>query len=384
MTMARYTLLLFLLILAGCREQSKNEAIVEVEKQQATIISHARGLRIWQEREGFTVIEVTEPWPGAKESFRYALVDRELLPRITLARDAYDAIIPTPVERIILTSTTHIPALEILGETERLVGFPQTDLISSPETRKRVDLGAILEVGSNEALNLEQVIALKPDLVVGFSIASSNKTYENLKRSGIPVVYNGDWTEHNPLGKAEWIKFLAPFFNKEEVANNYFEVLEENYMEVKSIAAMAEDRPAVLCGALWKDIWYLPGGNSWMATFLEDANSDYLWSETNESGSLSLSLEAVIEKGSEADFWISPSQYTSYEQMEEANRHYPEFKPFQERMVFTFARSKGSTGGYLYYELAPLRPDLVLKDLVHHLHPSLLPDHEPYFFKPLE
>ena len=39
--------------------------------------------------------------------------------------------------------------------------------------------------------------------------------------------------------------------------------------------------------------------------------------------------------------------------------------------------------GTLYYELAPQRPDLVLKDLIHILHPGLLPNYVPYFFKPL-
>ena len=35
---------------------------------------------------------------------------------MTLNRDAYDAIIAVPVERIVVTSTTHIPAL---GSFER-------------------------------------------------------------------------------------------------------------------------------------------------------------------------------------------------------------------------------------------------------------------------
>ena len=38
----------------------------------------------------------------------------------------------------------------------------------------------------------------------------------------------------------------------------------------------------------------------------------------------------------------------------------------------------------LYYELAPQRPDIVLKDLVAIFHPELLPEYEPYFFKPLQ
>ena len=40
-------------------------------------------------------------------------------------------------------------------------------------------------------------------------------------------------------------------------------------------------------------------------------------------------------------------------------------------------------GGVLYYELAPNRPDLVLQDIVKILHPTLLPEHDMYFFSKL-
>ncbi|MDA8686729.1 ABC transporter substrate-binding protein, partial [Robiginitalea sp.] len=53
------------------------------------------------------------------------------------------------------------------------------------------------------------------------------------------------------------------------------------------------------------------------------------------------------------------------------------------KKVFTYATAKGPTGGYLYFELGPARPDWVLKDLIFYLHPGLLEDYEPIFFKPL-
>lgn len=66
----------------------------------------------------------------------------------------------------------------------------------------------------NESINTEILLELAPEVVIGFSINNQNKTYQTIERSGIPVVYNGDWNETSPLGKAEWIKFFAPFFQK--------------------------------------------------------------------------------------------------------------------------------------------------------------------------
>ncbi len=374
------TILFFILACKSDKKspQSKSEQPAELQ------ISHASGFSISNFDSGIKRIEVTSPWPNSDDTFSYALIPRD---RIELAQslpfDA-NAIIPIPVERVIVTSTTHIPALEALGVEHSLIGFPETRYISSAKTRQRIEQGKVAELGSNESLNTEITIALEPDLVVGFGIDNQNRAYGSIQSTGIPVVYNGDWTEESPLGKAEWIKFFAPFFDLETKANSIFNAIESDYLESVKLAKSVQTSPSVLSGALYKDIWYLPAGDSWAAKFMKDANANYLWEHTEGTGSLSLSLETVLSEANNADIWISPSQYSSYTEMEDANEHYLVFRAFKERKVYTFARTKGETGGLLYYELAPNRPDLVLRDLIHIFHPQLLPEHQPYFFKPLE
>lgn len=366
----------------ACKPEPK-----EVDRSQkstkAISVRYAKGFTI-EKREDLTLIRINSPWPDAKSSFTYALIPRGKMSTLNLNVADYDAIIAVPVERIVATSTTHIPSLEALGAIDRLIGFPDTKYISSKAARKRIDAAEIQELGSNEALNTEMVIELEPDVVFGFSVNSRNKAYETLRRSNIPVVYNGDWNEETPLGKAEWIKFFAPFLEMEKKADSIFAKIENSYTKIKSLAAQAAQKPTVLSGALYKDVWYLPGGKSWAAQFIADANAHYYWSDTQETGSLSLGLETVLTKAQKADFWISPSQFISYQQLGEGNRHYLQFDAFQNKKIFTFAGTRGETGGFLYYELAPNRPDLVLQDLVSIFHPRLLPDHEPFFFKRLK
>lgn len=375
-----YALVIFLLACKAERKESSTEESTVLQGK----ISYAKGFSIEKSTSGITTIKITSPWPNAESAFTYALIPKEKLATSTLNKDAYDAIIPIPVQRLVVTSTTHIPAIEALGVEHTLVGFPDTKYISSEKTRKRIEKGLIKELGNNESINTEMTIELQPDLVIGFSIGSQNRTYETLKSANIPVVYNGDWTEESPLGKAEWIKFFAPFFGKEKQADQIFKNIETGYLEAKELAKTAEQTPTALSGALYKDVWYLPGGKSWAAQFLKDANANYLWQDSPETGSLSLSWEKVLETGKAANYWIGPAQFTSYAAMAEASPHYGQFEAFQKKKVYTFASTKGETGGLLYYELAPQRPDLVLKDLIHILHPMLLPDHQPYFFKPLE
>ena len=377
----RLILLFSFLIICGCKTEQHPEKSPSVASDVTKVI-HARGFSLSTLPDGVKIISVHSPWPDSDTSFDYALIPRKMDPKAISV--PVDAVIPVPVNRIILTSTTHIPALEALGVDDKLVGFPETRYISSEKTRKRINEGLVTELGSNELLNTEVAIAIQPDLIIGFGIDGQNKAYEALENTGIPVVYNGDWTESTPLGKAEWIKFLASFFNLESEANRIFTAIETDYLESKKLAKSARKSPTVLSGALYKDIWYLPAGESWAAKFIEDANAEYLWKTTKGTGSISLSLESVLDMGTEADFWISPSQFRSYSEMNRANEHYSRFNAFREKRVHTFALTRGSTGGLLYYELGPARPDLVLRDLIHIFHPELLPDYKPFFFKPLE
>src|SRR5690606_19575453 len=124
----------------------------------------------------------------------------------------------------------------------------------------RVDNGSIRELGKNEGINIEVLLELHPDVVIGFGMDNNNKSFDNIKKAGIPVIYNGDWVEHSPLAKAEWIKFFGVLYNKRTEADSIFNVIEKNYLEAKIMALDAKNKPTVLSGAMYKDMWNLPNG----------------------------------------------------------------------------------------------------------------------------
>jgi iron complex transport system substrate-binding protein len=379
----RFKTLFFLIILLGfasCKNEKSSHSSTATSEGEPIEISYAQGFSITDYGD-YKVIEVTNPWPEAGKTFRYALVkDKENF----TSEETFDAVVQVPVQNLIVTSTTHIPSLDMLGESDKLIAFPNLSYISSENTRKRIAEGLITEIGNNESINTENVIDLQPDVMIGFAVTGNNKTYETLQRAGIPIVFNGDWTEQNPLGKAEWIKFFGAFFDKNEEAATLFSEIETEYNSIKELAQSATHSPTVLSGALWKDIWYLPEGNSWGARFIADANGTYLWEDSEGTGSIALNVETVLDRAQHADFWIGPGQFTTYKQLEDANKAYTQFDAFNNKTVYSFSSLKGETGGIIYYELAPNRPDLVLKDLAKILHPDLLPDYELYFFRALE
>ena len=95
-------------------------------------------------------------------------------------------------------------------------------------------------------------------------------------------------------------------------------------------------------------------------------------------------FEAVFERAKDAQLWLSPSYYTSYDALRQSNSHYTQFDAFKNRHIFTFSNTTGTSGGVIYYELGTARPDLVLKDMIKICHPDLLKNYETTFFKPLD
>ncbi|WP_313113136.1 ABC transporter substrate-binding protein [Aequorivita sediminis] len=372
-------LFFFTLVFVSCKNETK-ESIKSVSvKGEKLEVKYAKGFEI-EAFEGYKTITLKNPWPGTDKIFTYALVEKNAsLPN----PKSYDAVVEIPIEQIVVTSTTHIPSLEMLGEINALIGFPNLNYISSEKTRDRISNNEIKELGKNEDINTEILINLSPDAVIGFAVDGNNSAFSTVENARIPVLYNSDWTEVSPLGKAEWIKFFGVLYNKEKEADSIFSKIESEYNSAKNLASKAKNKPTVISGAMYKDVWYMPQGNSWGAQFIQDAGGDYLWVDSEGTGSLSLSLESVLDKGIEADFWIGPAQFNSLEELNESSKAYTQFKAYKTGKVYSYSMKKGEKGGVIYYELAPNRPDLVLKDLIKILHPEMLPNHKFHFFDKL-
>lgn len=376
--LSRFSVLFVLISFVGCKQTDDNSTPIEVAAKNQ--ILHAKGFSIYP-YDGFSIVKITNPWPNATKDYTYILQQKGAKIPDSLKQNP---IIPVPLQSIVVTSTTHIPSLEMLGVSQTLVGFPNLDYVSSEKVRKRIDDGKIKELGSNQNLNTEVIIDLQPDLIVGFGIDNNNPALDNLQKNGLKVMLNGDWNEQTPLGKAEWIKFFGALYGKEKIADEIFRKIAVDYQNTIKIAEKTTTQPTVMAGAIFENQWYLPHGNSWGSLFIKDAGGQYLWADSHGTGSLSLPFEAVLEKAKDAQIWIGPAQYVSLSEMTADNPHYAQFKAFQDKKVFSFSNKKGAKGGLIFYELAPNRPDLVLKDMLKILHPESLPGYQLYFFEQLQ
>jgi iron complex transport system substrate-binding protein len=362
--------LLLFFTLTGCK---KAETIDVVKPEIArNSIEYASGLSIVKQ-DGYSIVTVINPWPNANKNFTYILKEKEA--KVPDSLQKYTTI-KVPLESVVVTSTTNIPFLEMLEVENKLVGFPHTDYISSEKTRALIDKGSVKNIGQNEKLNIEQLIELSPDLIVTFGVDNNNPMLDNLKKSGLNVFIQGDWMEQSPLGKAEWIKLYGALFGKEEKAKELFDKIVLSYNQAKKLLTDKQATSTVLYGSMYEDLWYVAKGNSWVAQFMKDAQANYLWANLEGTGSQGLSFEKVLDKAKTANFWIATGSFKTLDEFGKSNPHYSEFDAFKNKTIYTFESKLGATGGTIYYELSPSRPDLVLKDYIKIFHPDLLPSYE--------
>lgn len=351
------------------------DRIVDVGTTATGFTAHRNG--------DLTVVTVTRPWQGATgdDVLRYVLYPRDTTePDV----DGADLLVGVPIDSIVTMSTTFLPHLTALGALDTLVGVDSIAFAFAPDVHARFDSGEITEVGSGPGVDVEQLLALDPDLIMVNSYGGDWDAQPTLKEAGLPVVVSGDWAENSPLGRAEWLLFTALFYDRFDEGLAVYNRTVRDYRRLQVLASSIQRRPSVLVNAPYQGSWAVPGGESYVAQLIEDAGGDYVWADDESTGALFFDIESVFAEAGDADVWINPGTWTSLEQGAAEDERFTEFASFTNGEVYNYNRRIGPGGGNDYFESGALNPHIVLNDLIWVLHPNLVPDYEPYYYQRLE
>ncbi len=329
----------------------------------------------------YKVVTVNDPWLGADQSFTYLLVQCG-----TPVPEGYEdvRVIEVPVPSIVALSTTYLPQLMQLGLLDKLVAVDSPAWTTTEEVRALIDAGDVIAVGSGTTINIEQLLDLDPGLIMAYSIGMQEyDTHPVLEAAGLPFVLNGDFVEQDPLGRTEWIKFMALFFNAEERAQTTFDQIVQEYNEVAALANSAEMQPTVFLSSVYDGTWWMAGGESYMARLLKDAGANYLWGDSGTVGSSPVDFESVVEVAAQADYWVNPdnSFWLTVEDVLASDERYAEFAALTAGHLYNNNAIVNQDGGSAFYESGAANPHIILKDLVKIFHPDLLPDHELVYYR---
>lgn len=330
----------------------------------------------------YKLLTLLDPWAGAEQIFQYVLVQCGA-PAPTDYPNA--AIIEVPVQQAAVLTSTELPHLHALGLLDRLVAVEEFDYVNTPAVRTKIDAGELQEVGGGANANVEMLIDLAPDLVVAFAYGNpDHDAHPKLIEAGLPVVLNAGYMETTPLGRSEWVKVTALFFNAEERANAVFAEIAKKYAEMAKLADSVTERPTVLVGIARGDGWRVPGGGSYFARYIADAGGAYLWADTDSTGSLPLDFEVVFDRARDADFWIpNTGAWFTLANVAAVDERYTDFAAYANAAIYNNNANLNAWGGNDYWETGVANPHLVLADLIKIFHPDLLPEHEMIWFQQL-
>ncbi len=364
----------------GCIIEGEFDASIDYFPEKATL-THTDGFTV-EYFNNYKIVTVATPYPGATESVQYVLVQCG-----TPAPEGFldEQIVEVPIQSIVTMSTTYLPFLDDLGVLDRLVGLDDATYVSNPTVLKMAEEGKLTMIGYGSGVNVEQTLELSPDVVMTYGSGFPDyDAHPVLLDAGLKVVLNAEWLDTSPLGRAEWGKFIAAFFNKEAAAEALFADTVQKYNDLMALVADVADKPTVFTNSDYQGTWSMPGGNSYAAAFIKDAGGDYLWSDDPSTGSLPLAFEAVFERAQNADYWLNIGFFFTLEDLKAADARYADFAAFQSGDIWNNDAKTSAAGGNDFYESAVAHPEVVLADLVKILHPDLLPDHELVYYRQMK
>jgi iron complex transport system substrate-binding protein len=367
-------------VLFSCKNRSDKYLLSEVYRND---IQYAERFDLIK-KDGYSVLTIKNPWQGANNINQtyYLIKDSSKVPS---GADSQN-IIRVPVKRIICTSTTHLSMISALDEQETIKGISFADYIYEKRINELIENKSIADVGYEDNLNKELVIRIAPDLVMIFGIGSESAGYiTKLKELGIRIIFNAEYLETDPLGKAEWIKVFGALYNKEEEADKIFASVAEEYNSTKLfIETNTVDKPSVFLGLPWKDTWFISPGNSYISRIISDAGGNYLWKNTRSEVSMPYGLENVYIKAINADYWLNTGSIRRLNEIAAIDNRLAELPSFINRKIYNNNNRISAGGGNDYWESGCINPQKILKDMASIFHPGLFPDHILYYYRKIE
>ena len=339
-----------------------------------TSINYAEGFRV-EYHKSFKVVEVLDTEDLKKVLHRYYLVEQGTkVP--DLAKE--NEIIRVPLASLSCLSTTQVSYLARLGFSNIISGVGHADMINDSALLDQIANGWTMEITRSGQLDKERVLEANTNVLMANEF--DYLSVSSIESLGIPCIYTTEYLENSALARAEWIKFFALFFNAEEKADQIFNLIEKNYVEVLKLTQELSSKPTVMFGSYYQGSWYVPGGLSLVSKLIEDAGAHYVYRDQETKKNVHIDSESLMERMNSINWW-------GFILSKEGNPVESDFLAGDDRMLqlakekqlsYFFSNSQSTD----YFGAANLDADVLLLDLSKIFHPALFPQHQFVYFKP--
>lgn len=341
-------------------------------------IRYAQGFNIDYYKE-YTKVTINNPWTDNEKPYKVFY----LLKTDSIEIPVEGVKILSPITSIAVNTFSYFEFLSLIGELETVTGVTDGFRIYNPEILDKLENNQIIDLGDPFNPNIEKTISLNPQAVINSAYAQMDNYSVRLIQVGFPVIYSLEWMEKSPLARAEWIKMIAAFYDKNSLADSIFNDIEKRYLNIQHIANGIDHKRTVMTGDIFQGTWYVPGGKSFNAALYRDAGLSYRYEDNNQSGSIGLDIESVLTQFGKTDLWFG-CEADSYTELIAKDSKYLLLQPVEQNQVFNNHNRTTDSGGNDFFESAIAHPDLFLSDLVKAAYPDLLPDYTFTYIKPLK
>ncbi|HOY40094.1 MAG TPA: ABC transporter substrate-binding protein [Bacteroidales bacterium] len=336
---------------------------------------YARGFEIIQQSQGYT-LRVFDPAQNSKNnSYSYRLT----------RNSAKKNEIHVPVKRIICCSTSHVAFLSALNEADKLTGISTGKLVFDTLVSGRFYRGEILDIGYETTFDMEVIVSLKPDVIFAYGVDyNSLGSFQKIEAMGIPVVWIGEYLEPDILGRTEWLLFFSCFFDKLNYAHVQFDSIADRYNKLVTTATQHKGgRPLVITGLPWRGTWFVPGGKSYFSSLIRDAGGEYIFSKDTHTESIPVPLEDVFYQAQNVSVWLNPNNCVNKKEILVTDSRFDNFAPLHQAIICNNNKRMNHNGGNDFWESGIIHPDIVLNDLIHIFHDTIINEDSLFYYRKL-
>ena len=337
-----FSLCIIAVLFTACT--GRTSSVTDDEPTDSIAFKYARLIHV-HHYDGYSVATIDNPWKAGAPLHTYVLLrDGE---EASPSRGRLEGTTPVhvPLSHSVIFTSVHAALVEQLHAESQVAGVADLKYIKVPFVQQGVADGRLLDCGDGMAPVIEKIIDAQADAIL-LSPFENSGGYGRMEDIGIPLIECAEYMEQSPLARAEWMRFYGLLFGCEARADSLFAVVDSSYHALCQQAQTSTTRRSVLVDKQTGSVWYVPGGRS-----------------------LSLPFEAVLEKAGASDVWLlrydSRSPLTLPQLLKE-QPGYRQLHPVRSGEVYGC-----NVMTSMFYEESPFRPDLLLQDFIHILHPDL-------------
>lgn len=279
-------------------------------------------------------------------------------------------------QRVAVVSTTHLPFIDALERSSTVVGAAHLAQVIDGSMLKRLPAD-LVDIGMASGLDRERLVQLAPEALFNYTFGQRSDAAINIP--GMVHVPVTEYMEEHPLGRAEWLRFFGAVLGRKAAGDSLYAAIRDRYHAASAMVDGAE-RPLVFFGSAWQGNWFVPPGNSYMATLISDAGGRYIHASRTASENLPMDLESVLDQASQAAHFGAVLAIPH-------EAHAMDLAHGDARIAALPAlRSGGFVGNSHSSDLfgrAVMEPDVILQDLRCIFHASACAGHVPVYFRPV-